>query len=61
MMLYSLLPWLLSVILVASGSALLGVLLVHRNALHLVVAEAQASTAARTDALTGLPNRAAFN
>ncbi|HVG47910.1 MAG TPA: bifunctional diguanylate cyclase/phosphodiesterase, partial [Rubellimicrobium sp.] len=60
-MLHDLLPWLVAVVLVASASALLGVVLVRRSAVHLVVAEAQASTAARTDALTGLPNRAAFN
>lgn len=38
-----------------------GVGLVRRNAEHLVAAERHAWTAARTDALTALPNRAAFN
>jgi len=60
-MLQDLLSWLVSVVLVAGASTLLVVVLVRRSAVHLVVAEAQASTAARTDPLTGLPNRAAFN
>ncbi|TNC51939.1 bifunctional diguanylate cyclase/phosphodiesterase [Rubellimicrobium rubrum] len=52
---------LLLVISIAVCFAGFGVGLVRRNAEHLVAAERHARTAARTDALTGLPNRAAFN
>lgn len=41
--------------------ATVGMVLIRRNAHHLVTAERRSATAARTDALTGLPNRAAFN
>ena len=62
------LPLLLVALMLATGLAVLGVALVRRSALHLVLAEqraseaaTQASFAARTDNLTGLPNRIAFN
>ena len=55
------LPVLILVISVAVGLTLLGMSLVRRNAQHLVLAERQASVAARTDSMTGLPNRAAYN
>jgi len=45
----------------AAGLALAGMTLVRRGARHLAMAEHRSSTAARTDPLTGLPNRAAFN
>jgi len=55
------LPYFLAVGAVVFGLTLLGTGLARRSAAHLVIAEKQASVAARTDALTGLPNRAAFN
>ncbi|TNC52446.1 bifunctional diguanylate cyclase/phosphodiesterase [Rubellimicrobium rubrum] len=60
-MLQRMLPPLLFIVLLTSGLTALGMTLVRRNAQHLVVAEYHASVAARTDAMTGLPNRAAFN
>ena len=60
-MLYRMALPLLLVILFTASLTLVGMALVRRNAKHLVAAEHQASTAARTDALTGLPNRAAFS
>ncbi|TNC51628.1 bifunctional diguanylate cyclase/phosphodiesterase [Rubellimicrobium rubrum] len=48
-------------ILIVTGLSGLGMTMVRRNAQELVAAELQASRAARTDAMTGLPNRAAFN
>jgi diguanylate cyclase (GGDEF)-like protein len=55
------LPGAFAVLLLALGLSSLGIVLVRRNVADLVAAERQASQAARTDALTGLPNRAAFN
>jgi diguanylate cyclase (GGDEF)-like protein len=49
------------VVLLATGLSLAGIVLARRNAQGLVEAERRSSVAARTDALTGLPNRAAFN
>lgn len=51
----------LGVVLLTMAAASVGIALVRRHADALVRAERQASTAARTDPLTGLPNRAAFN
>lgn len=44
-----------------TGLSWFGIVLIKRNAKELVVAKHRASSAALTDALTGLPNRAAFN
>ena len=59
--LHQMLPALFMVLTFATGLAVLGMALVRRSAMHLVRAEQLASTAALTDALTGLPNRAMFN
>jgi hypothetical protein len=55
------LPILLPVTAPAIGLGLAGMALSRRNAHKLVRTQAAASAAAHTDALTGLPNRAAFN
>ncbi|WP_176556329.1 putative bifunctional diguanylate cyclase/phosphodiesterase [Rubellimicrobium rubrum] len=55
------LPWLGLLAMTVLAMAGVGIVLVRRTAQHLVTAERSASTAARTDAMTGLPNRAAFN
>ncbi len=60
-MLQRMLPLLTLMVLLAVSLAAMGMRLVRRGAHNLVSAEQQASTAARTDILTGLPNRAAFN
>jgi diguanylate cyclase (GGDEF)-like protein len=49
------------VVSLATVLAIAGAILVRRGAKQLVYAELRASAAALTDALTGLPNRAAFN
>ena len=54
------LPFVLVMALITSLSWF-GIVLVQRNARQLVIAKHRASSAALTDALTGLPNRAAFN
>lgn len=54
-------PPLLLIVLLTAGLAGLGMNLVRRSAQRLVVAEHRASAAARTDDMTGLPNRVAFN
>lgn len=59
-MLLKLLPLLCLVVFAAALLSLSAMRLVRRSAQNLVIAEHRASTAARTDALTGLPNRAAF-
>jgi diguanylate cyclase (GGDEF)-like protein len=66
-MLHQMLPWLLLVGALATGLVLLGMVLTRRSAHQLVAAERDASAAAReawvaarTDALTGLPNRYGF-
>ncbi|MBP1806796.1 putative bifunctional diguanylate cyclase/phosphodiesterase [Rubellimicrobium aerolatum] len=59
-LLWRMLPLLALVALAATALALIGTRLTRRNAQGLVLAERRASLAARTDALTGLPNRAAF-
>ncbi|HVG49113.1 MAG TPA: EAL domain-containing protein, partial [Rubellimicrobium sp.] len=53
-------PPLLLMMLAAAGLAALGIALARRTAHGLVLAERESATAARTDGLTGLPNRAAF-
>jgi diguanylate cyclase (GGDEF)-like protein len=60
-MLGRMLPLLLLVSAVSAALAILNMSLVRRSARNLVLAEQRASSAARTDALTGLPNRLAFN
>jgi diguanylate cyclase (GGDEF)-like protein len=60
-MLLRMAPVLLLVTFLTAGLAALGMALVRRSAKVLVVAEHRASSAARTDDMTGLPNRAAFN
>ena len=55
------LPLLVLVSAVSAALAILNMSLVRRSARNLVFAEQRASSAARTDALTGLPNRLAFN
>jgi diguanylate cyclase (GGDEF)-like protein len=60
-MLQRMLPLLTLLTLVAVFLAAIGMRLVRRSAHNLVSAEHLASVAAHTDALTGLPNRAAFN
>jgi diguanylate cyclase (GGDEF)-like protein len=49
------------VVLLATGLSLAGIVLARRNAHALVHAEQGSAVVARTDALTGLPNRTAFN
>ncbi|WP_176559432.1 putative bifunctional diguanylate cyclase/phosphodiesterase [Rubellimicrobium roseum] len=56
-----LLPLLLAVMVGTAGLVATGMMLVRRSARDLVEAERRSAVAARTDALTGLPNRAAFN
>ena len=51
---------LLAIVLATTAFAAMGMGLVRRNAQHLIVAERRASTAAHTDDMTNLPNRAAF-
>lgn len=53
-------PVLVLVVLLTAVLAALGMALVRRSAQRLVLAEHQSATAARTDGLTGLPNRLAF-
>ena len=60
-MLRRMLPILIMVSAVSAALAMLNMSLVRRSARNLVIAEQRASSAARTDALTGLPNRLAFN
>lgn len=60
-MLSRMLPLLLLVTALATSLALVAMALVGRSAHHLVRAERQSSVAARTDRLTGLPNRFAFS
>jgi diguanylate cyclase (GGDEF)-like protein len=60
-MLRRMLPWLTVVAAVALALGANSMRLMRRNARALVAAELHASSAARTDPLTGLPNRAAFN
>lgn len=60
-LLVRMLPLMAIVILLAVGLTLFGMVLVRRNAQRLVWAEQRASAAARTDAMTGLPNRATYN
>ena len=57
----AMLPAGLLVALIVAGLSGLGIALVRRSARELVGAERRASHAARTDVMTGLPNRAAFN
>jgi diguanylate cyclase (GGDEF)-like protein len=52
---------LIAIVLATTALAAMGMALVRRNAQHLVLAEQRASMAARTDDMTHLPNRAAFN
>ncbi|NAZ38153.1 bifunctional diguanylate cyclase/phosphodiesterase [Rubellimicrobium sp. CFH 75288] len=59
-LLWQMSPWLLLVSAVAAALALMAMRLVRGGATRLVVAERTARNAARTDALTGLPNRMAF-
>ncbi|WP_210529716.1 putative bifunctional diguanylate cyclase/phosphodiesterase [Rubellimicrobium arenae] len=59
--LHQLMPVLGVVMALTVCLAVLGLLLVRRSAQHLLEAKRRASVAALTDALTGLPNRAAFN
>lgn len=54
------LPMLVPVTALAAGLGLIGLVLARRSALGLVAAQRAAQAAAHTDALTGLPNRAAF-
>jgi diguanylate cyclase (GGDEF)-like protein len=54
-------PLLLAVGTVAGALAALGLAIARRGARDLLAAEARARLAARTDPLTGLPNRAAFS
>lgn len=49
------------VVIVIGALSWFGIVLVQRSARQLVVAQHRASSAALTDSLTGLPNRAAFN
>jgi len=60
-LLRQMLPLLLGVIAVSLGAAAFGAALARRGATQLVTAERRATLAARTDAMTGLPNRVAFN
>lgn len=60
-MLRRMVPYLTLLAAAAASLAAVNVRMAKRGALRLVVAEQQASRAARTDALTGLPNRGAFN
>jgi diguanylate cyclase (GGDEF)-like protein len=60
-MLRRLLPFLTLLTLAAISVAMGGARVMRRGARDLVAAEQRASSAARTDALTGLPNRAAFH
>ncbi|MGN5894601.1 GGDEF domain-containing protein, partial [Staphylococcus simulans] len=60
-MLKKMLPLLVLVSSVSAALAILNMSLVRRSARTLVYAEQRASSAARADALTGLPNRLAFN
>ncbi len=55
------LPLLVGVAALVGALALLAAALARRSARHLVEAESRSSLAARSDPLTGLPNRAAFN
>ncbi|TNC43769.1 diguanylate cyclase [Rubellimicrobium rubrum] len=59
-LLHRMLPLLLLVMALATGLVLLGMVLTRRSAHHLIEAEKRSAMAARTDALTGLPNRFAF-
>jgi diguanylate cyclase (GGDEF)-like protein len=60
-MLRRMLPLLVVLSTASAALAILNMSLVRRSARNLVIAEQRASSAARTDALTGLPNRLAFN
>ena len=60
-MLLQMTPPLLLMLASTVALAAFGILLARRSAVRLVLAERESASAARTDALTGLPNRAAFN
>jgi GGDEF domain-containing protein len=60
LMLHEMMPWFLVVGALATGLVLVGMALTRRSAQSLVAAERRSALAARTDALTGLPNRFAF-
>jgi diguanylate cyclase (GGDEF)-like protein len=61
LMLRKMLPALTIVTIITTCLATISMRLLGRSAQHLVLAEQQASVAARNDALTGLPNRTALN
>ncbi len=56
----SVLPMLMVIAVLVAGLSALGITLVRRSARDLIKAEQQASRAARTDPMTGLPNRLSF-